>query len=186
MGRDKALVQLGDKPLIEHVLDRVQGLGDEILITTNQPEDYAYLGLRMASDREPGAGALAGLLTALEASTGDHTLLVACDMPFLQVELLQHLVRHRSQAQVVVPRRKGHFEPLLAIYAASVLPPVSRALAKGERRMISFFPEVKIHAVGEAQLAHLDPEGLSFFNVNTPEDLRQAHEILRSGDAARD
>ena len=178
MGRDKALLPLGGKPLIEHVLLRVAGLGDEVLITTNQPDDYAFLGLRMVGDRQPGAGALDGLLTALEAASGERVLLLACDMPFVSRPLLEHMVGIDSDAEVVIPRRGGRLQPLHAIYAASCAASVREALKAGEKRMISFFPSVQTYIVEQEILDQYDPEGLSFFNVNTPDDLEQAEQTL--------
>lgn len=178
MGRDKALLPLGGKPLIEHVLQRVAGLGDEVIITTNQPDDYAFLGLRMVGDRQPGAGALDGLLTALEAARGDRVLLLACDMPFVSRPLLDYMVGIDSDAEVVIPRRGGRLQPLHAIYAASCAAFVRAALKVGEKRMISFFPSVQTYIVEQEILDQHDPKGLSFFNVNTPDDLEQAEQTL--------
>ena len=178
MGRDKALLPLGGKPLIEHVLRRVAGLGDEVLITTNQPDDYAFLGLRMVGDRQPGAGALDGLLTALEAARGDRVLLLACDMPFVSRPLLDHMVGIDSDTEVVIPRRGERLQPLHAIYSASCAAFVREALKAGEKRMISFFPSVETYIVEQEILDQYDPKGLSFFNVNTPDDLEQAEQTL--------
>jgi len=178
MGRDKALLPLGGKPLIEHVLQRVAGLGDDVLITTNRPDDYAFLGLRMVGDRQPGAGALDGLLTALEAARSDRVLLLACDMPFVSRPLLDHMVGIDSEADVVIPRRGGRLQPLHAIYAASCAASVREALNAGEKRMISFLPSVQTLIVEQEILDQYDPNGLSFFNVNTPDDLVQAEQTL--------
>ncbi len=178
MGRDKALLPLGGKPLIEHVLQRVAGLGDEVLITTNRPDDYAFLGLRMVGDRRPGAGALDGLLTALEAAHGERVLLLACDMPFVSRPLLDHMLGIDSDAEVVIPSRGGRLQPLHAIYATSCAASVREALGAGEKRMISFFPGVQTWIVEQEILDQFDPNGLSFFNVNTPDDLVQAEQTL--------
>lgn len=178
MGADKGLVVLDGQPLIERVVSRVVGVGDELLITTNDPEAYAYLGLRLVGDRQPGAGALHGLLTALEGARHEQVLIVGCDMPFVAPALLQHLVQHAGQAEVVVPYHEGEYEPLLAVYAKSCAAKIRANLAAGQRRMISFFPQVKLLTVDEPALRKLDPDGLSFFNVNTPEDLQQARRLL--------
>ncbi|MEW6569361.1 MAG: molybdenum cofactor guanylyltransferase [Chloroflexota bacterium] len=185
MGRDKGLVPLAGKPLIQHLLDRVAGLGDEILVTTNRPDDYAFLGVRLASDPVPGAGALAGLHTALEAARGQTVIVLACDMPFVSRPLLEHLLKlaRQGEAQVVVPRRGREYEPLHAVYARACLAAIEAAQAAGEGRMISFFSRVRVAAVEEDELVRYDPEGLSFFNVNTPEDLAQAERILAEGRA---
>ncbi len=178
MGRDKALIPLGGMPLIEHVLRRVEGLGDEVLITTNRPEDYAFLGKRMVEDRQPGAGALHGLLTALEAACGERVLLVGCDMPFVSRSLLEHMLAIATDAEVIIPRRGGKFQPLHAIYSKTCADPVNQALEAGEKRMISFFSRIQTWIVEQETLDQYDPEGLSFFNANTPEELAQAERLL--------
>lgn len=179
MGRDKALVPLAGRPMIEHVLTRVTGLGDETLITTNDPDDYEFLGLRMASDKEPGSGALPGLRTALEASQGDHVLILACDMPFVNRLLLEYQLSLTPKADVIVPRWQGIYQTMHAVYARKkVLRAVEQALDQGEHRMISFYPDVKVYSVSEEEIAEYDPKGRSFFNVNTPEDLAEAERFL--------
>ncbi len=178
MGQDKALVQLGGKPLIEHILERIQGLGDEILITTNDPDALAYLGIRLESDPTPGAGSLAGLQTALRAASNSRVLILACDMPFLSRPLLKYMIKLSSQADVVVPQHAGHLEPMHAIYSKACLPYVDAALDQGHTRVISFYDQVRVRKVDEYELSRFDPQGMSFFNINTPEDLTHARDYL--------
>ncbi len=183
MGRNKALLPLAGRSLIEHLLARLEGLGDEILITTNRPQDYSFLGLRLVSDLVPGIGALAGLHASLAAAHGRSVLVLACDMPFISRPLLEHLVGLAPQADVVIPRHGDKYEPLHAVYnQRNCLPALENALAVGAKRLISFFPQVKVLPVEESELSRLDPYGLSFFNINTPEDLAQAERILVEGE----
>ena len=179
MGQDKALVHLAGRPLIEHQLDRLRGLAGEILVTTNHPEAFAAFGVRTAADAEPGAGALAGLRTALQAARGETVLVVACDMPFLSRALLEHLLSLAPQADAVVPRRGGEYEPLHAVYARTCLPAVEACLANQRRRVISFYDDIRVLTVTEQTLRTLDPHELSFFNINTPDDLKEAEQLLR-------
>ena len=182
MGRNKALLPLAGRSLIEHVLVRLEGLGDEILITTNLPQDYRFLGFRLVSDLVPGVGAIAGLHTSLAAARGRSVLVVACDMPFISRPLVEHLVGLAPQADVVIPRHGDKYEPLHAVYnRRNCLPPLENALAAGEKRLINFFPQVNVLHVEESELTRLDPQGLSFFNINTPEDLAQAEIMLAEG-----
>ncbi len=178
MGQDKALVPLAGRPLISHALDRVAGPGDEILITTNHPANYGFLQARLVSDETPGAGALSGLRTALASARGETVLVLACDMPLVSRPLLEHLLAHAAEADVVIPRREGEFEPLHAVYARSCLPAVEAALAAGEARMISFFGRVRVLPIEEEEWRRFDPDGRGFFNVNTPADLTRAREYL--------
>jgi molybdopterin-guanine dinucleotide biosynthesis protein A len=179
MGRDKALVRLAGTPLIEHLLARLEGLGDEIIVTTNRPRAYAYLGLPLFPDPAPGLGALQGLHTALSAAQGSKVLVLACDMPFVQRKLLEHLLQLADEADVVIPRRQSMYEPLHAIYdRAACLPPLEEALAAGEKRMTNLYPKVRVLTVEEAALSRLDPDNLSFFNVNSMADLEQAERLI--------
>ena len=186
MGRDKALVQLAGKPIIEYVLERIEGLGNEILITTNNPEAYAYLGIRMESDSVPGASSLAGLQTALSASRYSHTLVLACDMPFVSRPLLEFMIERIPSADIIVPQRQGFFEPMHAIYSQICLSPIEDALRMGDTRVISFYDQVQVRTIFESELTRLDPQGMSFFNINTPEDLNRAENYLAQLSKAED
>jgi len=176
---DKALMTLAGRPLIEHVLRRVEGLADELLITTNHPENYDFLGIRLVSDPNPGEGTLAGLQTALRSASFDTVLVVACDMPFVQPNILNHMVDLAAGVDVVVPRRGAYYEPMQAVYARRCLPAMGKALEEGEKRVVGFFPEVHVRTLEAEVLNRLDPAGRSFFNINTPEDLAEAEVFLR-------
>jgi molybdopterin-guanine dinucleotide biosynthesis protein A len=178
MGRDKGLVPLAGKPMLLHLLERIAGLGEDVLITTNHPQDYGFAGVRLVEDSRPGTGALGGLHTALSAARGDSVLVLACDMPFASRPLLEHLLSRAPQADVVIPKWEGEFEPLCAVYARRCLTAVEAALDAGERRMISFFPQVRVLALDESEWLPFDPEGLTFFNVNTPQELAEAEKRL--------
>ena len=183
MGSDKALLPLAGRPLIEHLLMRIDDLGDEILVTTNRPQDYEFLGVRLVSDPVPGLGVLNGLHTALDAAREKYVLVLACDLPFVSRPLLEHLVSLACQADVIVPHHEGNFEPLHAIYKKQAcLPAIEAALAAGENRLISFYPMVHVLPVEGTDLSRLDPRGLSFFNVNTLGDLTQAERIWSEGE----
>jgi len=180
MHGDKALMPLAGKPLIEHVLQRVEGLGDELLITTNRPEAFAYLGVRLVSDANPGAGPLGGLQTALRAAAGETVLVVACDMPFIELSLVEHMLGLAPEVDVVVPRPNDLYEPLQAVYARNCLPTIEKAIEAGKQRVVSFFPDVRVLTIEDDILDRLDARGLSFFNINTLEDFTKAEMMLRA------
>ena len=185
MGQDKGLVPLAGKPMVEHVLERVLGLGDEILLTTNSPENYTYLNLRMAADEEPGAGALPGMQTALRAAAYQHVLVVACDMPFLNRSLLQYQLSQATVADVIVPFWEENYQPMHTVYGrVSCLEAIERALARGRKRLISFYDDLHVLTIPPDTIRHYDPDGLTFFNANTPEELSQAEQFLSRNKSA--
>ena len=178
MGVDKSFVRVLGRPLIEDILAQVAGVGDETLIVTNRPADYAYLGVPLFTDVLPDKGALGGLYSALHSATRRQVLCIACDMPFVVPPLVEHLIRLIPEGDAIVPRLAGETEPFRAIYSRTAcLEPIRTALAAGRMRVISFFPDVRVRYVDEAEIDRFDPRHLSFFNVNTPADLEQARQL---------
>ena len=177
MGQDKALLPFLGQPLIVRVLNRVAGIADELLVTANQPEKYRFLGLTPIPDRQPGAGALGGLFTALDAAHYPAVAVVACDMPFVNplVLALELQLLDETGADLVLPRSADGLEPFHAVYRRETcLPHVSAALQAGLRRVDAWFPQVTVYELPAEAIQSYDPLGLAFLNVNTPEELKQA------------
>jgi molybdopterin-guanine dinucleotide biosynthesis protein A len=134
-------------------------------------------------DPEPHAGVLPALAAGLRAASGEVCLAVACDMPFVSRAVFAHLlgILESAGVDVVIPRTDDYLEPMHAIYRrAPVLAAIEAALRRGERRMISYFPDVQVREVPEAEWRPLDPTGRAFFNVNTPDDLAEAQRLASS------
>jgi molybdopterin-guanine dinucleotide biosynthesis protein A len=182
MGKDKALMPFLGQPMIARLIERVRPIAEEILVTTNQPEAYEFLGVPLAADVLPGSGALGGLYTALQAASQPLVAVVACDMPFASQELLafqRDLLVHES-VDVVLPATEQGMEPLHAVYRRDTcLPAVEAALQHGQRRMIAWFEHVKVRVLSEDEIAPFDPGRRAFMNVNTPEELLEAENLAR-------
>lgn len=175
MGTDKSFVLLDGRPMIELVRDKVTGLGDELILITNRPDDYAYLGLPMFSDVFPDQGSLGGIYTAVYAATHPHTLVVACDMPWLNRDLLQYMINLRHEADVIVPRWEKYPEPLHAIYSKNCLAPMSDNIQAGELKITRFFGKVTTRFVEREEIEQFDKHGRSFANINTPQELEEVN-----------
>ncbi len=171
MGTDKAFVLFDGRPMIEVVRAAVAGLGDELIIITNKPEQYAHLGLPMFGDLYPETGPLGGIYTALHAANHPHVLVVACDMPWLNRPLLEYMVELRRTADVVVPRWDKFPEPLHAVYSKACLEPIREKLEAEMFKITAFYGRVKVRFVERAEIERFDPDGRSFVNVNTPDEL---------------
>ncbi len=180
MGTDKAFVPLLGMPMIEYVLERVDGLGREITIITNQPGDYAYLGLPTFEDIYEDHGPLGGIHSALKNAEYPHTLIVACDMPWLNRPLLEHMVKIRSSADIIVPRWGKYPEPLHAVYAQACSRPIEANLRAKNLKITAFFGRVNVDYMDRDVIKRYDSEGRSFVNVNTPDDLAIANRQMRS------
>ena len=177
MGRDKALIVFEGKPIIARVIDTLRELSDDVLVVSNRSEVYAPFGARVVPDADPPNGPLGGISAGLAAAQHDLAIVVACDMPFLNTQLLRSLVERAVNVDAVVPLTGDRFEPLHAVYRRACLAAIERHLADGDRRVISFFDEVRVKAVLETDWRLLDPTGRSLANLNTPDDLRQLHQV---------
>lgn len=187
MGRDKALVSFQGIPLIARVAGRLAVIADELLVTSNHPEELAFLGLPCFPDLLPGKGALGGLLTALSSASENCVAVVACDMPFANPAILEMAsdLAIKSDFSAVVPRFNGGLEPLHAIYRPEICLPYIRASLEASRlRMDAWFEQAGVHILEQETYAALDPRGLAFINANTPEELERAEALDRS-EAAR-
>jgi molybdenum cofactor guanylyltransferase len=174
MGQDKSFVPFQGRPMIEVVRERVAGLGAELVVITNKPDEYAHLGLPMYSDVYPNMGPLGGIYTAVYHARHPYTLVVACDMPWLNRDLLAYMIGLRRQADIIVPRWDKFPEPLHAIYSKACLPPILAQLQSGQLKVVRFYGQVQVHFVDRPAIEQFDKDGRSFANLNTPEDLSQA------------
>ena len=180
MGKDKSLLTLRGKPLIQIVIDKVTSLGDELIITSNEPLKYAGFSARVVSDEFTEVGALAGIHAGLKASKNELVVVVATDMPFVSVGLFNHMKSLITlEVDVVIPFSEKGYEPFHAIYRkASCLPAIESAIRENKRRIISWFDAVNVATVEKNEIEVFDPKGLAFFNVNTPEDLHFAEQAF--------
>ncbi len=179
MGFNKAFIEFGGKRLIEATVDCLAGLFPEVLIIANDLDLYAYLGVKVIPDLIPDSGSLGGIYTGLSAASHPMCFFAACDMPFLNANLITLLVREAEGWDVVVPRVAGELQPMHAVYAKSCLPFVKEAIDTGILKIARFFPKVKVKTIEEPALRAVDPHLLGFMNVNTPLELEKAEAIRR-------
>lgn len=186
MGSDKALLPFLGQPMILRLLNRLASIADEVLVTSNQPEKYRFLGLSPIPDLLPGFGALGGLNTALSAAGHPYVAVVACDMPFASPELfaVELAILRETGADAVIPRSEAGTEPFHAVYRCDTcLPHIQTALDAGKRRVDAWFSQVNIRYLAPPEYLPYDPDQRAFLNINTIEELEKAERIARQEDA---
>jgi molybdopterin-guanine dinucleotide biosynthesis protein A len=177
MGEDKALKPFLGRPLIQRVVERMNSIADEIIVTTNQPAGYEFLGLRLVPDLKPGRGALGGLYTAIASASHPLVAVAACDMPFASPEFFEGARRiiDEEQADVVIAKTDEGYEPLHALYRRETcLPAIEAAIEADQWKVISWFPRAKVRVLTGGEVKLFDPSGLCFWNLNTPEEFVEA------------
>ena len=183
LGRDKAVELFNGETLLRRVIRRSSAAVDSadvvVVIANAEQKDRTPAGIphRLVLDALPGSGTLGGIYTGLEAAQREWALVVACDMPFLSALLLRYMSGLREGVDAVVPIIGERPEPTHALYARRCLPAIIERLQAGQLKAAGFLESVRVRYVGEDEARRFDPELLSFFNVNRPEDLARAVEI---------
>lgn len=178
MGGDpKALMELGGRRIVERVLDVMRAVTERVLLVTNTPDLYGFLGLPMVPDVFPDGGALGGIYSGLRAAPGEAAFTVACDMPFLSAAVARLVLDRAGEADVVAPLIGEQWETLHACYGKGCLAPMERRLREGRLKITGFFPDVRVLAISEAEVARLADPAVVFMNVNTPDELARARAL---------
>jgi molybdopterin-guanine dinucleotide biosynthesis protein A len=169
------------KPLIQHIIDKVSILGNDLIITSNEPAKFEGVTARIVPDEYVGVGALAGVHSGLKAARNEFVIMVANDMPFINIDLFRYMESlFRPEIDIVIPYSPRGYEPFHAIYRRSAcLPAVERAIQNQEKRIISWFNHVNIYRLTGAELMRFDHDDLSFMNINTPADLNLVEKMSR-------
>lgn len=180
-GEDKCLFKLEGRFLIERIIDVYRTIFDEIIISSNNPSIYDFPGVQVVEDAIKNYGPLIGIYSAMRQSSNDLNFVSACDMPFVKPDLINHMIGKAGRYDVVVPSLgEDMIEPLHAIYRKTCLRAMELAIGDGKKRIISFFSSVRVYVMERDEMMHHDQEMLSFFNINTKEDLIEAKCILKS------
>jgi molybdopterin-guanine dinucleotide biosynthesis protein A len=174
MGRPKALLLFDSEPLIVHIVRSLNRIFSETVVVAAPEQELPSLPCKLARDEVAYQGPVGGIYYGLKAAGGKFCFVTSCDVAFLNTALISHLVAQISEYDVVVPHWEDRFQPLHAVYRRSVIPFLEAQLERGELRPVYLFDKVRTCKITEDQIRRFDPEGLSFLNMNTPEDYEQA------------
>ncbi|MDD5224229.1 MAG: molybdenum cofactor guanylyltransferase [bacterium] len=185
--RDKTTLIIHGKPILNLIVSRFNRLDfREIILVYGTDPRLSPVPVRQVGDLLPGYGVLGGIFTGLSLSGTDLNFFIACDMPFPQVNLMEYILQLAASQDYdcVVPVNRGYREPLFAVYRKTCLPVIKKQLEAKDLHIAPIFSRLKTREISETELDRFDPRRLSFFNINTPDDLRAAEEISRDPEAA--
>lgn len=174
MGTDKAFLLFRGEPLVARQARLLAPLASEVVVAGGDAVRLAALGLRAVPDLLAERCTLAGIHALLAGTTAPHVFAVACDMPFLNADLVRELLARRAGADVVIPRSDRGLEPLHAVYSRACLPAIEASAKSGDWKATAFHSGLRVEVVS-APDAVWAVEGRSpFLNANTPEEWRRA------------
>lgn len=171
---DKAFLRLGREMLIKRQLRLIRKLFKKIIIVTNSPQRYRNLnGVRIVTDLIPNRGPLGGIYSGLQASEDDYNFVLACDMPFINLDLISYMLKKIKGFDIVIPRYNRKFEPLYAVYSRNCIKPIENGLSRKNLKITRFLQYVKVRIISKKEITQFDLNGISFVNINTPNDYRR-------------
>ena len=188
MGRDKRFLELGGQALLHRALSVLQSLFDEVLVALAEPlPQLKGNGYQIVTDLIPDCATLGGLYTGLVSASQPRIFAVGCDMPFLNPETIKRLTELGAQADVVMPKLATGLQPMHAVYSKACLPHLERMAKAQELKVqgLSEVPGLTVRLVPEKDFLDVDPQLLSFFNINTPADLEFARKLLTGSGSER-
>ena len=178
-GKNKAFLSVGGRRILDRLLDVFSDLFDEIILVTNHPQHFLKWDLTIVTDVFDLRSSLTGIHTGLFYMNSPYAFFSACDTPFLKKEMVEILVEQIEQKfDIIMPETAAGFEPLCAIYSKRCLKPAEDHLRANKVKIQWAFRSNRIKHIAENQLRQVDPELRSFLNINTPEDLVRAEEMI--------
>jgi molybdopterin-guanine dinucleotide biosynthesis protein A len=169
----KGFIEVGGRRLVELNAEKLRSVSEKVVISTNEPGHYFYLGLPMVGDAVPSRGPASGVVSVLLATRAHAVFAVACDMPFVNVELARYIAS-RAAGDATVPVYRGRPEPLFAVYSRGVLGAFEEGIRAGRSSITEMLGPLDVCYIEEEDVRRIDPEGRSFININTPEDYEAA------------
>ncbi len=174
MGSDKAFLTVEGKPIVERVLAAFGELFPSIIISTNSPHLYGSYGVDVVIDAVESRGPLTGIYSSMLHSHDSYYFVVACDMPFLNPELIAYMRDVADGYDAVAPRLRGMVEPLHAVYSRSLLPVMERLVRQGRQQIRLLFDHGRVRYIDDAEIKRFDPANKVFTNLNTPHEYKEA------------
>ncbi|WP_425808155.1 molybdenum cofactor guanylyltransferase [Desulfitobacterium sp. Sab5] len=171
MGKNKAFLELNGKPFIEKNLEILQLIFSEVFISSNTPELYSQYKVRVVQDHYVEHGPLGGIQACLQEAVSEFCFIAACDIPFLNPDLIHFMASLTERYDIVAPKTAGGIHPLYAFYKrSSCLPKIEKSLKAGILKTIDFFDQCSVRYISESEIERFGNVQLLLYNVNTPEE----------------
>jgi molybdopterin-guanine dinucleotide biosynthesis protein A len=179
MGQDKRFLPVGEETLYSRSLAILRSIFERVVIVIAQDSPAIESDVPVLRDLIPDCGSLGGLYTGLKQAGTDWVFAVACDMPFLDPDTIRHFLTLKGDVDVVMANLQHGLQPMHALYHRNCLPLMERLIQAKDLKIhrLADHSALRVRLVTPNELALLDPEGRSFYNINTPADLAAARSI---------
>jgi len=185
IGTNKALLKICGKSLIQRLTELLNSIFPEVVLSSNEPELYEFLGKKIVKDFYLGSGPLSGVHSALNFTTSDRNFILSCDMPFISLEFIKYIIEYKSDASVsvIIPKAEGRIQSLCGIYSKNIMSEVELLLVESQDKdtalkgsIHELLSRVQSEIIDVTKMKFCHPD--LFFNINTSNDYLYAKKIL--------
>ncbi len=177
MGQEKAYLRIGERTIIEEQRDILGRIFDEIIVVAKTQNNFKNIDAKVVTDIIPDLGPLGGLYSGLAVSSNIHSFLIACDMPFINLELIDYMIKQIGENDIVVPLSSNGIETLFAVYSLNCMETIWRQIEFRNLRLQDILNFFKVRYISQEEVEKFDPKEFSFFNVNNLKDYEEALRI---------
>ena len=180
MGQDKRLLSVGAETLYTRSLSVLRAIFERVVVVVAQDSPLVASDAPVLRDVIPHCGSLGGLYTGLKEARTQWVFAVACDMPFLDPGTIRHFTSLKGEGDVIMAKLRNGFQPMHALYHRNCLPIIESLIHAQDFKIhrLADHPALRVRIVTPEELSRVDPEGRSFYNVNTPADLAAARSLF--------
>lgn len=180
LGQPKALLDFNGLSLIEMIVHRLNTYFHEITVVTDRPELFSGLPVQFAGDllTEQQKSPLRGIHAGLKASDLPFQFVAACDMPFLNLELIDYMIQFASEYDAVVPLVGNYYQPLHSFYSRNCIDVIDKQVQRGRYKVTDFYSNLRVRFINDSEIMRYDPGQESFININTWPDYKRALKIF--------
>jgi len=172
-GQNKALLRIREERLVDRTVRLFKSIFEEVILVTNSPLDYVDQDVRIVTDIIKGKGALGGIYTGLFFAASSQSFVAACDMPFLNKSFIQYMIINAVSSDILVPETISGLQPLHAVYSRRCLQEVERLIAADRLKVTGIYEKFRVTKISEDIIRSFDTEMKMFFNVNSPDDMKE-------------
>jgi molybdopterin-guanine dinucleotide biosynthesis protein A len=179
-GKNKAFLEIGGIRLIDRITEVMKNIFKRVILVTSEKKGYEYLGIPMVEDLIKGLGPIGGIYTGLMSMSAQAGFFVACDMPFINKQLVHYMVGIQDNHAAVVPSVANDIEPLHAIYAQSCLGPIRNLIDSKRYQVRLVYDQISVRYVKEGEIRRFGSPSRAFLNINTPDELAKTQSLLKA------
>ena len=179
-GKNKAFLDIEGTPLIDRITEDMKNIFERVILVTSEKKGYEYLEIPVVEDLIKGLGPIGGIYTGLMSIPSQTGFFVACDMPFINRQLVRYMVDIRDNHAAVVPSVADEIEPLHAIYAQSCLGPIRNLIDSKRYQVRLVYDQIPVRYVKEDEIRRFGSPTKAFLNINTPDEFARIQSLLKA------